>query len=292
MRLLTGAALAMLLAGCSAPAPNYGAAYSDYVAWARAKGRLRTDYAPADAPYSNADLARNFERVVFFSEYARVDDIDENPSPTRLSRWASPVRYLTTGAGVEPADRAEADALAARFHRLTRLSFTRVDELPNLIILIGDYRARLRYAHELRRKAGDQTYIAAIERDLVSEPCFGFLFSQNENPSVITGGLIVIKAETRGLLRKSCLHEEFAQVLGPQNDSDEIRPSLFNDGNEFALLTEHDEMLLRVLYDPRLMPGMSATHAQPIIRQIIAELRPGHEGPGGGPNPLDAEEES
>ena len=43
--------------------------------------------------------------------------------------------------------------------------------------------------------------------------------------------------------------------MGLPNDSPEARPSLFNDDLEFALLTEHDAILLRMLYDPRLRPG-------------------------------------
>jgi Protein of unknown function (DUF2927) len=86
--------------------------------------------------------------------------------------------------------------------------------------------------------------------------------------------LILVKAETSGLLRESCAHEEFAQALGPGNDSDAARPSIFNDDGEFALLTEHDALILRVLYDSRLRSGMRRAEAMPIARRIIAELRP------------------
>jgi hypothetical protein len=70
----------------------------------------------------------------------------------------------------------------------------------------------------------------------------------------------------------SCLHEEMAQALGLPNDSPTARPSIFNDDEEFALLTRHDELLLRILYDRRLQPGMTKKQAVPIVRQIAAEL--------------------
>ena len=50
------------------------------------------------------------------------------------------------------------------------------------------------------------------------------------------------------------------------------RPSIFNDDDEFALLTRHDELLLEMLYDPRLRPGMTAAEAMPIVRVMAAEL--------------------
>ncbi len=72
-------------------------------------------------------------------------------------------------------------------------------------------------------------------------------------------------------MRKSCIHEEIAQGLGLANDSPEARPSIFNDDDEFALLTIHDEMLLTMLYDPRPAIGMSVEQARPVIKELARE---------------------
>ena len=61
-----------------------------------------------------------------------------------------------------------------------------------------------------------------------------------------------------------------AQGLGLANDSPRARPSIFNDDDEFALLTTHDEMLLNMLYNPALRPGMGIDEARPILRRLIA----------------------
>jgi hypothetical protein len=82
----------------------------------------------------------------------------------------------------------------------------------------------------------------------------------------------VIRGEHPDLLRQSCLHEEISQGLGLANDSPRARPSIFNDDEEFAFLTPHDELLLRILYDDRLTPGMSPDVARHISAQIAAEL--------------------
>ena len=74
------------------------------------------------------------------------------------------------------------------------------------------------------------------------------------------------------LLRLSCLHEEIAQGLGLPNDSPRARPSIFNDDEEFALLTGMDEDMLRILYNPALRPGMSEDEARPIIRDLATQL--------------------
>ena len=58
---------------------------------------------------------------------------------------------------------------------------------------------------------------------------------------------------------------------GRRPRSPDARPSLFNDSLEFAFLTEHDEILLRMLYDPRLRPGMSIAEARPLLPAIARD---------------------
>ena len=73
-------------------------------------------------------------------------------------------------------------------------------------------------------------------------------------------------------MRLSCLHEEIAQGLGLANDSPRARPSIFNDNEEFALLTPQDELMLRMLYDPRLTPGMTEGQARPIAAALATQF--------------------
>jgi len=82
--------------------------------------------------------------------------------------------------------------------------------------------------------------------------------------------LAYIRSELTDLQRLACIHEEIAQGLGLTNDSPRARPSIFNDDEEFALLTTHDEILLRALYNPALKPGMGLEEARPILRRLFA----------------------
>jgi hypothetical protein len=70
-------------------------------------------------------------------------------------------------------------------------------------------------------------------------------------------------------MRRACVHEELAQGLGLADDSPAARPSIFNDDDEFALLTRHDEILLELLYDPALTPGMTVEEARPVLRRLL-----------------------
>jgi len=82
----------------------------------------------------------------------------------------------------------------------------------------------------------------------------------------------ILRTELPPLLSEACIHEEIAQGLGLSNDSPAARPSIFNDDDEFALLTTHDERLLEILYDPRLPLGTGPNDARPIVEAIATDL--------------------
>jgi hypothetical protein len=101
--------------------------------------------------------------------------------------------------------------------------------------------------------------------------CIVIAFSEGGSASYAKA-VAVIRAEHPTLLTTSCIHEELSQGLGLANDSPQARPSIFNDDEEFGLLTRHDELLLKMLYDKRFKTGMSAAEAAPIARVIAKEL--------------------
>jgi hypothetical protein len=101
--------------------------------------------------------------------------------------------------------------------------------------------------------------------------CLVIAFGVSEEASY-SQAVALIRAEHPDLLRTACIHEELAQGMGLANDSPNARPSIFNDDEEFGLLTRHDELLLQMLYDPRLRTGMTIDDATPVVQQIAAEL--------------------
>ena len=268
--ILTAAAA---LAACAGrPTAEDYAAYENSL---RAKGKLRVTTVAADAPFDAADLARNFERVSLNREAdATRPGGDDNLEPTPLRRWEGPLRYRLRGGAVMPADRAEVASLMARIARLTGLDIAEAEDGANFLILITTPEERDRVAAGLAESAPRFAQTFRYWRERPELICVADNIFLRDHPYRIGAAMVVIGAETRGLLRRACLHEELAQALGPANDHSAVRPSIFNDDGEFALLTHHDELLLRIHYDPRLAPGMTAAEAMPIVRQIARELVP------------------
>ncbi|MDJ0930173.1 DUF2927 domain-containing protein [Breoghania sp.] len=67
--------------------------------------------------------------------------------------------------------------------------------------------------------------------------------------------------------------EETLQGLGPMNDNDRLVHSVFNDTSEHDTFTRFDRMIMNMLYDPRIKPGMTARKMKPLLPSVIRETR-------------------
>ncbi|MDH3667834.1 MAG: DUF2927 domain-containing protein [Paracoccaceae bacterium] len=267
-----------MLGACAAERPS-AIYYAAYEAEMRAAGHLRTDVAPVDASYTSEDLAQNFFRVALHHEtdISRVAG-EDNWTPNRLSRWEGPLNYQLLGTAITDWDRARIRALMARVAHLTGLTVREVPKGGNFLIAVTVPGERDTFERELHREEPVLAGIFSIWRRSPQMFCVARTTTRRKFTGSINRALVVIGSETRGLNREACYHEEIIQALGLHNDHPLVRPSIFNDDDEFALLTEHDERLLRMLFDPRLAPGMPASEAMPIARQISSEIMNGATG--------------
>lgn len=271
--------LALLLAGCAAGGTE--ASFARWDADLRAAGKLRADRDPIDAPYGREDLIRNFAKVGFGSEFEIVDgdytplDLDRDAP---LTRWEEPIRYAVLGNPTEK-DAAEVEAFADRLSAITGLRIGEAEDSANLMIFLLDERGR-REVGRLFRASDEYGPLADLFDAWAGDPAwpcaaeFYFTPPDRDGAYAIYFAIVYIRAEVSGISRRSCIEEEIAQTMGLARDDPSLRPSVFNDDEEFALMTEHDADLLRVLYDPRLEPGMRADEAMPIVRRIVEDLDP------------------
>ncbi len=247
-------------------------------------GLLRTDGGGPDVPFNARTLTRNFQRIAFYQEYAeRSGRLVARENVSVLHRWNGPVRYRVVFGETVERDKTEKDLreisrYTARLARLTGLGFSRAQSQSraNMHVFIVNEDERRRLGPTLRAivpgiSPATVTTATNMDRDTY---CLAFAMTPSGS-ATYAQAIIIIRAEHPDLLRRSCIHEELAQAMGLPNDSPTARPSIFNDDGEFGLLTAHDEMLLRILYDPRLAPGMTETEARPIVETIAAELMGG-----------------
>ena len=245
------------------------------------QGLLRTDGGGPDVPYDADDLAENFATIALYEEYTtRGGRIIARQTESVLHRWQDPILLATHFGETVPMEQRQADRAAtgryvARLSRITGhpMRLTRGDANFDLFIVNDDERRALGPELERLLPGISDAAVRAVTEMPRSTLCLVFAHDPGDD-GVYTRAVAVVRAEHPDLLRLSCIHEELAQGLGLSNDSPDARPSIFNDDEEFALLTSHDEKLLQMLFDPRLEPGMDLATATPIIDQIAAELLP------------------
>jgi len=247
------------------------------------QGLLRVDGGGPDVPFTQRNLVDNFIRIALYDEYTNTGGrIIAQPTESRLRRWEQPIRMkIEFGPSIPLAqrgkDRAKIGAYLRRLSHLTGLPMRLTNGLANFTVLILNEDERRAAAPRLQKLAPgiNPASLHAVTEMNRSTLCLVFAYSKGLNTSTYAKAVAVIRGEHPDLLRLSCFHEELAQGLGLANDSPAARPSIFNDDEEFGLLTHHDELLLQMLYDNRLRPGMTIAEVRPIAKEIAAELMGG-----------------
>lgn len=241
------------------------------------QGLLRTGGGGVDTPYTERDISRNFERIAFYNEYVPGAGLQESKDdPDLLRKWVKPVRIAieygkTVPEEIKEGDTASIRGYAARLSRVTGHDIALDDNAPNFHVIIASEDDR---QDTVARVLALAPTIGAASRDIFENPprkfyCFVMTFGRPGASYTLEKTIVLIRSEQPDLMRRSCIHEEIAQGLGMNNDSATARPSIFNDDNEFAFLTTHDEELLRLLYHPSLKPGMTLDQARPLISRIL-----------------------
>jgi hypothetical protein len=244
------------------------------------QGLMRTDGGGRDTPFDARILADNFLKIAFYNEYkSGTDGPVAQETKSRLRRWEEPVRVgLRFGASVSPklqaTDRARVASYLARLAALTGHPIGLSDTAPNFWLYVVSEDEREALGPELDSAFGSLSAgdLAGITRMPRSTYCQVYAFSSGRQSYVYSRALAVVRAEHPDLLRLLCFHEELAQGLGLPNDSPRARPSIFNDDEEFALLTRQDELMLKMLYNPAFRPGMTEAEARPIAEALAVEL--------------------
>lgn len=217
----------------------------------------------------DSKILQDFDVVAFRNEFVEVID-------PRVIKWTDPLRvFIDEDVRLEEAPRGFLEDHMVRLRRLTGIGIEYVDA-PSRSNYIIVFTRRSAYEDQVRRHTDQlegQKQAQLIQRTRRSN-CLG-LYSVNGDTHAIMRAVVIIQvdhANERALLTR-CIVEETTQTMGLPNDDDSVNPSIFNDRSVLKDLSRHDELLLRLLYDTRLTPGMRREEALAVARRILPELR-------------------
>jgi hypothetical protein len=208
--------------------------------------------APAAAQQGHAGmpaqetLARQFQAIAFSNEFGGAY------RRGRIVRWNGPIRVRLEGRNTSR----YRDEVQAQIDQLARLSGLSIELVtwasiynpPNMVITFSDRR-------------GNRT----LDPDA---PCLTLIYDS---------GYVIRRVEIQispddPRQRRHCIAEEITQALGLADDSTVLRDSIFNDSSRQQQIAPWDALMVRVLYDPTIRPGMTSAEAMPRARDIIGRL--------------------
>lgn len=189
-------------------------------------------------------LLIQFERIGYSNEFGGAQ------RRGRIVKWVAPIRVEIRGARAKK-HRAAVLAMLRQLRRLSGLNIRPIRwydfSSANLVIefVAGNDGTR-------KPKAAD---------------CITYI-TYDHARFVITAAHVII-----GRTPRHCIVEELTQALGLGDDSRLIYPSVFNDASVPQGLFPWDEIMVQVLYESRLYPGIRRAAARPIVRAAIARFR-------------------
>ena len=118
-------------------------------------------------------------------------------------------------------------------------------------------------------------YADVIRNNIYGDPkkrvrgkCFVRVLASHDQESIGSTD-VVIKSDDGERLFQRCMVEEILQGLGPLADRGNKKYSIFNTASQHSSFTIHDQVLMNILYDPRIKPGMSKSQVAKILPKVM-----------------------
>nr|WP_281356573.1 DUF2927 domain-containing protein [Sulfitobacter algicola] len=240
------------------------------------QGHLRNDSNARGVNWNSDTLIRNFIQIAMHSEYGSKSGMFYSMQAEGvLRRWKDPIRISTVyGKSISPTLKQsfseDISHTVSILRNATRHNVSFSNKNPNFLMIVVNDTERRNLRPFLNKVAPQLSGpgLRAILKMPKNVMCMVLARPHDDPRYGYKGAIVIVRAEHTPRMRRSCIQEEMAQAMGLPNDSDAARPSIFNDNEEFGVLTNHDLMLLRMLYDPRLKPGMTIEQVTPILPKV------------------------
>jgi hypothetical protein len=257
---------------------DLAAYYASLEAALVARGALKADRGGLSR-LDAARLERDFMQAALMEEYGSGLTSGTGSRKSKLLlRWEEPVRIrVSFGASVPDtlrrADHARIGDYAARLARVTGHPVRLANDGANLHVLVVNEAERRSLASQLPALVPGISpwMVRTISRMKPNHLCMVVAEPHADPRRGYARAVAIVRAEHSDRMRTACIEEELAQAMGLPNDCDEANPSIFNDNQEYALLTRRDEILLGMLYSPSLASGMMAADARPIVTRMARQ---------------------
>jgi len=201
-------------------------------------------------------IKRDFMRVVMSAEYGGNSKFGRS-----VKKYDSTVRFAIINHSKRDRRRAIRNFIGSLPTKITGLKTSVVSSSKgaNFRIHVVD---KDQYADVIRNK------IYGDPKKRVRGKCFVRVLASHDTDGIGSTD-VVIRSDDGERLFQRCMVEEILQGLGPLADKGNKNYSIFNTASQHSSFTAHDQVLMNILYDPRIKPGMSKSQVAKILPKVM-----------------------
>ena len=212
--------------------------------------------------FSNEEIREGFFKIAFGAEL-QLDALAE-----RVRKFDEPVRIFVMSAGGP--DRRQAitavvDDIRLHVNQLD-IAVTNDRRAANFIVRLvqkGKFDSTVRslYGEERARQI----------RQSLSPQCLSGIGKDERYR--IRRAEVILPVDAGDFTFYDCAYEELLQALGAINDDRSVPWTMFNDDVQMGFFDVYDQYLLNILYDPRILPGMTKDEVNAMLPDVLATAR-------------------
>ena len=193
------------------------------------------------------------EKVIeYFNEVSLDAEMVNDGDPSKLQKWVEPIYYFLNG-------------------KYTAEDLTILNKFTNWLNMMegfpGIYQTKDFNKANMKIYFGDKNRMIDIMGNNFAGLDGGVTFWYNNDE--IYSARIFYRTDIEQEVRNSVIIEEIYNGLGPVQDTDIRTDSIIYSGfSEPQELTKIDELILKLLYNPLLTPGMNKEQCEEVIRNL------------------------
>jgi hypothetical protein len=212
--------------------------------------------------FTDAQIIDGFFKVAFGAELAVAGRAD------RIRKYDGPVRVFVESRAKPDRRRQVAEAVGDIGARVDHLDIAMTDDRAAANVAVTLVRNR-DLAKTIRAFYG-RDRARRIERSLEPQCLSGF--GKDERYRIVHSDVILV-VDAGEFIFYDCVYEELLQALGPINDDASVPWTMFNDDVQKGFFDVYDQYLLNILYDPRILPGMTREEVRAVLPQVLPSVR-------------------
>ena len=212
--------------------------------------------------FSDTEIFKGFFLTAFGAEMriaGRVDGIRKYDKPVRV--------YVENH--VRPDRSAQiAEIVADVKSRVEHLDIAMAADRGQANVVVRLLSARKFYPTLRAAYGRDRT--RKIQKSLDPQCLSGF---RKDSELRIVHSDVFLVADRSDFVFYDCAYEELLQSLGPINDTEKVRWTMFNDAVQMGFFDVYDQYILNILYHPKVRPGMTREQVRALLPEIMPEVR-------------------